>query len=170
MFQVFMCFIRMLQMFYLDVAYVLQWLQTCFPGVSDVCYKYFNCFRYMLQVFHLDVAKVDLSVVHVAVRPISSSHILQLLGPPACMWVWRRRHDAGVGNEARVGHGAGVEHEATQVMVRGGGYGAARAPHEAGAGIRTLSLSGRPGARRPIQNEIFLVQHAGIFSTKILIE
>ena len=60
----------MLQVFYLDVAYVLQWLQTCFPGVSDVCCKRFNCFENMLQVFHLDVAKVDLGVPYVAVGPI----------------------------------------------------------------------------------------------------
>jgi hypothetical protein len=69
-------FICMLQVFYLDVAYVLQWLQTCFLGVSDVCCKCLNCFGRMLQVGHLDVAKVDLGVAHVAVGPICSSHML----------------------------------------------------------------------------------------------
>jgi hypothetical protein len=57
------CFTYMLQVFHLDVAYVLQWLRTCFSGVSDVCCKCFNCFVYMLQLFHLDVTKVDL-VLH----------------------------------------------------------------------------------------------------------
>ena len=83
----FKCFIHTLQVFYLDVAYVLQWLQTCFTGVLDVCCKCFNCFRRMLQVFHLDVAKVDLGFAHVAVGPICSSHLLQLLGLHACTWV-----------------------------------------------------------------------------------
>ena len=72
----FICFGRMLQVFYLDVAYILQWLQTCFPGVSDVCCKCFNCFERMLQVFHLYVVKVDLGVAHVAVGLICSGHLL----------------------------------------------------------------------------------------------
>jgi len=88
-FKYFRCFIRMLQVFYLNIAYGLQWLQTCFPGVLDVCCKCFNYFRHMLQVFHLDVAIVDLGVPHVAVEAIYSSHLLQLLGLPACAWVWR---------------------------------------------------------------------------------
>jgi hypothetical protein len=41
----------------------------------------------MLQVFYLDVAKVDLVVAHVAVGLICSNHLLQLLGPPVCVWV-----------------------------------------------------------------------------------
>jgi hypothetical protein len=49
-FKCFRCFIRMLQVFNLNVAYVLQWLHACFPGVLDVCCKYFI----------IDVAKVDL--------------------------------------------------------------------------------------------------------------
>jgi hypothetical protein len=59
-------FIYMLQVFYLDIAYVLQWLQTCFSGVSNICCKCFNCFGRMLRVFHLDVVKVDLGVTHIA--------------------------------------------------------------------------------------------------------
>jgi hypothetical protein len=42
--------------FHLDVAYVLQWVQTCFPRVLDVCCKCFNCFGRMLQMFPLDIA------------------------------------------------------------------------------------------------------------------
>jgi hypothetical protein len=36
------CFTHMLQVFYLDVVYVLQWLHMRFPGVSYVCCKCFN--------------------------------------------------------------------------------------------------------------------------------
>jgi hypothetical protein len=59
-------FIHTLQVFYLDVAYVFQWLQTCFPGVSNICCKRFNYFGCVLRVFHLDVAKVNLGVAHIA--------------------------------------------------------------------------------------------------------
>jgi uncharacterized integral membrane protein len=39
----FICFRRILQVFYLDVAYI-----------ASVCFKYFYCFRRMLkQVFHV---------------------------------------------------------------------------------------------------------------------
>jgi hypothetical protein len=55
---------HMVQVFHLDVAYVLQWLYICFPGVSNVCCKCFNCSGRMLQVFHLDFVKVDL-VLHI---------------------------------------------------------------------------------------------------------
>jgi hypothetical protein len=41
-------FTYMLQAFHLDVAYVLQWPYTCFPGVSYICCKYFNWFGRML--------------------------------------------------------------------------------------------------------------------------
>jgi hypothetical protein len=72
----------------------------------------------MSQVFHLDVVKVDLGVAHIAMEPICSSHLLQLLGLPACAWVWRGRHGAGAGHEARTGHGAGVVHETAWATVR----------------------------------------------------
>jgi hypothetical protein len=87
----------MLQVFYLDIAHVLQWLQMCSPGVSYVCCKCFNCFGHMLQVFHLDITKVNLRVAHVTLRPIGSS---RLLAPPTCAWVWRGFHYAGTGHEA----------------------------------------------------------------------
>jgi hypothetical protein len=56
------CFTHMLQVFYLDVAYVMVY--KCFSGVF--C-KYFRCmfqvfssvFRRMLQLLHLNVSKVD---------------------------------------------------------------------------------------------------------------
>ena len=59
----------MLQLFYLDVAYVyigFQEFSCAFVSVSNVCCKCFSCFVRMLQVFHLDVLKVDRDVAHVA--------------------------------------------------------------------------------------------------------
>jgi hypothetical protein len=47
----FKCFIRMLQVFHLDVAKVnLDVVYTCM--LQSVCFKYFI---HMLQVFHLDI-------------------------------------------------------------------------------------------------------------------
>jgi hypothetical protein len=64
-----LCFIRMLQVFHLDVAkvdldvaYVLQRLHTCFKffrcfaGFQTYVYKYFSYFKRMVQVFYLNVA------------------------------------------------------------------------------------------------------------------
>jgi hypothetical protein len=53
------CFIWMLQVYYLDIAYVFAIIFKCFPGdflqvflklVSSVS----SAFRYMMQVLHLD--------------------------------------------------------------------------------------------------------------------
>ena len=40
---VFIWMLHMLQVFYLDVAYILQWFSKCFSSVSDACFKCFNC-------------------------------------------------------------------------------------------------------------------------------
>jgi hypothetical protein len=45
---VFSCFKHIFQVFYLDVAYILQWLHMCFSSVSDVCCK---CLIWMLQKY-----------------------------------------------------------------------------------------------------------------------
>jgi hypothetical protein len=51
---------HMLQVFYLDVAYVCNGFQTKYVlSVSSV-------FRCMLQMLHLDVLKVDWGVAHIA--------------------------------------------------------------------------------------------------------
>jgi hypothetical protein len=39
------CFTYMLQVFYLLVAYILQWFWDIFASVSDACFKCFICFR-----------------------------------------------------------------------------------------------------------------------------
>jgi hypothetical protein len=44
----FICFTHMLKMFYLDVAYVLQWFQVF---LSCFC----KCFRCTFQIFHLSL-------------------------------------------------------------------------------------------------------------------
>jgi hypothetical protein len=97
----FICFRHMLQVFHLDVVYACM-LQVYVPSVSGVflsgcciCFamatKVFSwCFRCMLEVFRLfricvtsvssRCCKVDLGVAYVAVGPICSSHLLQLLG------------------------------------------------------------------------------------------
>jgi hypothetical protein len=58
----FKCFIRMLQVFYLDldVAYVLQWLSSVFWCF----YRCFSCFGSMLQVLCPNVTYVGL-VLHI---------------------------------------------------------------------------------------------------------
>jgi hypothetical protein len=96
----------MLHIFYNGYKCVFLVFQTYVTTGSDVCC---NC-------FHLDVVKVNLSVVHVVVEPVCTSHPPQLLGPPTYVWVWRGHHDAGTG------------HEAAQATVWGAGHGAARAP------------------------------------------
>jgi hypothetical protein len=58
------CFIWMLQVYYLDIAYVFAIVFKCFPGdflqvflklVSSVS----SAFRYTMQVLHLDFLKVN---------------------------------------------------------------------------------------------------------------
>ena len=57
----------MLQVFYLDVAYIFviafQVFLGFFANVLDACFKCFICLRHMLQMFHLYVSKVD-QVLH----------------------------------------------------------------------------------------------------------
>jgi hypothetical protein len=97
------CFKHMLQLFHLNVAM----LHIYVTSVSSRCYICFAmatrvfswCFRRMLPVFQLFrtyVASVSSrccksrsGVAHVAIGPIWRSHLLQLLGPCACVWVWR---------------------------------------------------------------------------------
>jgi hypothetical protein len=57
-FKYFICFRRMLQVFYLYV-YMLQWLYTY---VESVCFKCFICFKRMLQIFYVDVAYVAVAI------------------------------------------------------------------------------------------------------------
>ena len=100
------CFIRVLHMFHTYVASVLfeccvflQWLHTFFL-VFNICSKCFNLFwTYVVSVLSR-CCKNRSGVACVAVGPICSSHMLQLLGPPACAWVWRGRHGAGTRHRA----------------------------------------------------------------------
>jgi hypothetical protein len=58
------------------------------------------------------------------VRPICSSHLLQLLGPLACAYEWKGRHGAGVGHKAmrdtkRAWATVGAGHKVARATVRG---------------------------------------------------
>ena len=53
------CFTHMLQVFYLDIAYVCNCFSCVFACVSGACFECFNYFVRMLQLFYLDVSKVD---------------------------------------------------------------------------------------------------------------
>jgi hypothetical protein len=86
-FKCFSCFIHMLQVFHLDVAYVLQWLHTyflsffwCFASVSDVCRKCFSCFRTYVASVSSKGYKSKLGVVHDVIGPTYHNRLLQLLG------------------------------------------------------------------------------------------
>jgi hypothetical protein len=86
-FKCFRCFIHMLQVFHLDVAYVLQWLHTyflsffwCFASVSDVCRKCFSCFRTYVASVSSTSYKSKLGVIHVVIEHTYHSRMLQLLG------------------------------------------------------------------------------------------
>jgi hypothetical protein len=73
-------------MFYLDVAYVLQWFSSVFHVFLQVFKVHVSSvsstFRRMLQVSHLDVSKVD-RVLHLSLR-----FLLPRLGspPPGASW------------------------------------------------------------------------------------
>jgi hypothetical protein len=58
----------MLQMFYLDVIFVLQWLFKCFQVFLQVFHTHVSSvssvFRRMLQMFHLDVLDRVLHMLH----------------------------------------------------------------------------------------------------------
>jgi hypothetical protein len=88
----------------LDVAYVLQWLHTCFKCFHVFC----KCFKYMfasvlvfgrmLQVFHLNVAKVNL-VLHMLQWNPPTATIRAATGAPPCVIVRAReasRHIRGM--------------------------------------------------------------------------
>jgi hypothetical protein len=71
----FSCFIWMLHVFHLDVAYVAVAIHVCcksmfqifhllYTYVASLCFKYFTCFKRMLQVFYLDVAYVAV-IIHI---------------------------------------------------------------------------------------------------------
>jgi hypothetical protein len=57
-------FTHMLQVFYLDVVYVLQRFSSVFANILNACFKCFICLFYMLQVLHLNVSKSRLGVAH----------------------------------------------------------------------------------------------------------
>ena len=88
-FKCFRCFIRMLQVFHLDVVYVLQLLHMCFSSffwcfvsVSDVCCKCFSCFGRILQVFFFWIWQSRSGVAHGAMRVRSGGDASGLAARP----------------------------------------------------------------------------------------
>jgi hypothetical protein len=95
----------------------------CFASVSDVCCKCFNYFGRILQMFPLDVTKVDLVLHMLQWDPSAAgiSRLVQLLGLPACAWVWRDASGIPRGRRSRwsgAGHGAGVGHNGVGPHVK----------------------------------------------------
>jgi hypothetical protein len=64
-FSVFNCYKCMFQVFHRNVVYILQWLHTCFSGVSDVCCKCFSRFRTYVASASSGCCKNRSSVAHV---------------------------------------------------------------------------------------------------------
>jgi hypothetical protein len=62
-FKCFSCFKRMLQVFYLDIAYGALAIYLC----CKCMFKCFSCFKRMLQVFYLDVAYVAM-LIHICCK------------------------------------------------------------------------------------------------------
>jgi hypothetical protein len=76
----------MLQMFYLDVAYVCKWFSSVFQMFFKVFHTHVSsvsCFVRMLQVFRLDVLKVNLVLQLVFRMHVLSAfrRMLQVLRP-----------------------------------------------------------------------------------------
>ena len=92
------CFTHILHLFHLDVAYVLQWLHTCFPRVSDVLQVFQLFWTYVVNIFSR-CYKSRSSVAHVTVDAICSSHWPTTTTGPVCMRVGVERvRTASVGN------------------------------------------------------------------------
>jgi hypothetical protein len=90
----------MLQVFYLNVAYILQRLFKCFQTyVASVSVV----FTHMLQMFSSRCCKNRSNVAHVAMGSTYRSRLLQLLGRRrSCAW------EAEGARETQHGAGAGV--------------------------------------------------------------
>ena len=76
------CFTHMLQVFYLDVAYVFQWFQVfsgVFASVSDTCFKCFSCFGGMFQVWLIGCCKNRSGFAYIAM--VIYTYMLQAFVP-----------------------------------------------------------------------------------------
>jgi hypothetical protein len=89
MFQV--CFIQMLHMFhiYSVCCKCFIWMLLCFAMAANIFFLVFR--TYVASVFYI-CYKSRSSVAHVALGPICSSHLLQLMGPPAVRACHTKRH------------------------------------------------------------------------------
>jgi hypothetical protein len=108
----YICFTHILQVFYMDVAYVCNCFSCVFESVSDVCFECSSYFVRMLQMFHLDVLKVGRGCCACACCNVS--HLPQpVLGcrawRGAAQQAWR-----GVGSREAWGSGAGGPRQCVQ--------------------------------------------------------
>jgi hypothetical protein len=76
------CFTHMLQVFYLDVAYVLQWFSYVLASVSDACFKCFICLQTYVAIVVSRCFK-SRSVLHLAPH-----FLLHRLGVSSSSWRW----------------------------------------------------------------------------------
>jgi hypothetical protein len=99
----------MLQVFYVDVAYVCNCFSCIFACVSGTYFEYFSCVVRMLQLFHLDVLKSRSGCCACCnVRATCHSCLLQLLRRRAwrgaAQQAWKGAREVGKrGGVARVG-------------------------------------------------------------------
>jgi hypothetical protein len=83
---------------YIHVSLVFHTYVASVSIDSDVCFSSICC-------------KSRYDFAHVAVRPICSSQLLQLLGSPACEWSGAEGHQgAGAGHETARGIWSGASH------------------------------------------------------------
>jgi hypothetical protein len=116
------CFIRMLHMFHIDVAYILQWLHTYF----------FSCFWRMLQVFQL----FRTYVANVSSRCCKSrSGVSHVTMGPICSSCWARVGVEGHERQARDTEWCGPPRE----VGTGVRADTAACLHETGVGVRMLA-------------------------------
>ena len=70
----------MLQAFYLDAAYALQWFFQVFSGVfasvSDTCFKRFVCLQAHVANVSSECFKSRLDVAHIAMTPVAGGQWL----------------------------------------------------------------------------------------------
>jgi hypothetical protein len=126
------CFTHMFHVFYLDVAYILQWLFQAFSGVftsvSDICCKCFNYFRmYVANVsfrcFKSRLGVASLSSFVASPRCLLLFSILVMFGQCGLTW----------------GRAAWVRRVIDRCIIRVGGACRTEQARGVGSGVRTRS-------------------------------
>jgi hypothetical protein len=114
----------------------LQWLQTCFPNVLDVCCKCFNYF----WTYVINISSRCCKNRSWCCTCCSGTHLQQ---PPATDAAREGHHGVGMGHESCEGHSAGTGHKAAWATMR------AQTRSGAGSHVKQAQrASGHSGARR----------------------